>query len=140
MVAGNSKRYVTLHGVYTSVSKRLHPAFKFSTFPFTGIYHELIRLSETHTNPAIMWWGPTLVMMISSAEDMQAVLTSPHCLQKAYVYNLIHDNNGIFYSKGMKKRIFWSIEKYSKTYAFLSFRLLFARDVRCTKVWLASCG
>lgn len=67
---------------------------------YQGIYNELVKLSEAHQNPSIFWFGTTLITVVSSAEDMQAVLNSPHCLQKAFVYDLIADNIGIFMSKG----------------------------------------
>ncbi|XP_037041332.1 cytochrome P450 4d1-like isoform X2 [Bradysia coprophila] len=65
----------------------------------TEIYHELIKLSETYQNPSIAWFCSTLIIVISSAEDMQIVLNSPDCLQKAHLYDNLAVNDGIFKSK-----------------------------------------
>lgn len=66
-----------------------------------GIYNELIRVSERFENPSRYWFGTTLAIIISSPEDMQVVLNSPHCLQKPYMYAFVdEDGNGLFHAKG----------------------------------------
>ncbi|KAJ6636721.1 putative cytochrome P450, partial [Pseudolycoriella hygida] len=66
----------------------------------TGIYNQLIRISESFENPSRYWFGPTLIIVVSSPNDMQTVLNSPHCLQKPYLYSFFDvENNGLFMAK-----------------------------------------
>lgn len=58
-------------------------------------------MSETVPNPSRYWLGPTLIVVVSSPEDMQTVLNSPHCLQKPYVYDYMSSGNaGLFIADG----------------------------------------
>lgn len=75
-------------------------SWKFSFSIHEEIYHEIINLCETYQNPSIIWFGPILVIVVSSAEDMQTVLNSPDCLQKAHLYDNLDVNDGLFKSKG----------------------------------------
>lgn len=65
---------------------------------------ELIDVSEAVENPSRRWLGKSLVIVISSPTDMQAVLNSPHCLQKPFIYDFCEEigyvNNGLFTAKG----------------------------------------
>lgn len=75
----------------------------FSNFFHQGIYNEIVKISVTHQNPSRYWVGPILFIVISSPEDMQTVLNSPHCLQKSHVYDFFdtfEDNDGLFTAKG----------------------------------------
>lgn len=51
--------------------------------------------------PARAWFGPVLVIGIADPQDMQTVLSSPHCLQKGYMYKFIHNQSGLFTADGM---------------------------------------
>lgn len=51
--------------------------------------------------PQQFWFGTICVLFIGTADDMQAVLTSPNCLQKSYVYNFFENKNGLFTAPGL---------------------------------------
>lgn len=50
--------------------------------------------------PVRAWFGPVLVIGVAHPEDMQTVLSSPHCLQKGYMYKFIHNQSGLFTADG----------------------------------------
>lgn len=62
----------------------------------------LIQITEAVPNPSRRWMGQTLLIIVSSAEDMQTVLNSPHCLQKSFLYDYmdLDVNVGLFLAKG----------------------------------------
>lgn len=69
----------------------------------------LIQFAEADPNPSRRWLGATLIIFISSPEDMQIVLNSPHCLQKAFIYDFFNPDNdyniGLFTARGKSYKI-----------------------------------
>lgn len=61
---------------------------------------KLIQVCEAVPNPSRRWLGQTLIIIISSPEDMQTILNSPHCLEKPFLYDFMDpNNNGLFLAK-----------------------------------------
>lgn len=60
-----------------------------------------IEFTEELPTPSRLWFGPTLVIIIGKAEDMQIVLNSANCLEKTYVYKFLDKNVGLFSAPGL---------------------------------------
>lgn len=45
---------------------------------------------EAKTTPAQTWLGPILGILLDSPRDVQAVLTNEHCLDKPFLYDMLH--------------------------------------------------
>lgn len=60
----------------------------------------LIQFCEKNGCPQQFWFGPICMVLVGTAPDMQAVLTSPNCLQKSYVYDFFNNKNGLFTAPG----------------------------------------
>lgn len=84
-----------------------HLKIKGPVLPFIGNAHLLIGKSslelfkevtkfirETGT-PFKAYVGPLLFVALDKPEDMKIILTSPHCLNKPYVYDYMPNSNGI---------------------------------------------
>lgn len=61
----------------------------------------LVGFCERNGCPQQFWFGTICVLFVGTAEDMQAVLTSPNCLQKSYVYDFFMNKNGLFTAPGL---------------------------------------
>ncbi|XP_062535698.1 cytochrome P450 4C1-like [Armigeres subalbatus] len=55
-------------------------------------------LTRTYPSPCRFWLGPKLFVFIDNAEDIQIVLNSPNCLEKAEPYRFIRSVRGLFTS------------------------------------------
>lgn len=64
----------------------------------------LIKISADQETPSIFWFGTQLAFIVDKPEDMKAVLTSPNCLQKLYVYDFFRGTNGLFNSPGTQTK------------------------------------
>ncbi|XP_001662865.3 cytochrome P450 4C1 [Aedes aegypti] len=53
---------------------------------------------KTYSSPCRGWLGPKLFVFIDNPEDIQVVLNSPNCLEKAEIYRFIRSLNGLFTS------------------------------------------
>ncbi|XP_058060858.1 cytochrome P450 4C1-like [Anopheles bellator] len=53
-------------------------------------------ISKTYRSPCRVWLGPKLFVFIDNAEDLQTVLTSGDCLEKADVYRFFQCEQGLF--------------------------------------------
>lgn len=90
-------------GKSTIGNKDFHILLNFHYFCVSdqGIMEKLIQVCEAVPNPSRRWLGNTLIIIISSPEDMQIVLNSPYCLEKPFLYEFMDpDNNGLFLAKG----------------------------------------
>ena len=68
-----------------------------------GMGHAPIKLHELmikefgkHETPFKIHIGPLLAIFITKPEDAQAVLTSPHCINKPYVYKFLENERSLF--------------------------------------------
>lgn len=84
-----------------------HLKIKGPVYPFIGNAHLLVGKSEIQLfkevtelireigTPNKAYVGPLLFVTIDKPEDMKTILTSPHCLDKPYVYDYMPNSNGI---------------------------------------------
>ncbi len=75
--------------------------------------------TEIFETPCRFWLGPVLAVFLSKPEDLQAVLLSPKCLEKPYIYRFMDVNQGLFTAPGwfyMNKILF-----SNKTVEFFEF-------------------
>ncbi|XP_050091431.1 cytochrome P450 4C1-like [Anopheles aquasalis] len=56
----------------------------------------IIEISQTYRSPCRVWLGPKLFVFIDNADDLQTVLTSASCLEKADVYRFFKCEAGLF--------------------------------------------
>lgn len=68
---------------------------------FTGIL-EFIQLYGT---PAVSWIGPVCNITLDKPEDVKAILMSPSCLDKPYMYRFLPSTRGILTAACMIIRI-----------------------------------
>lgn len=61
-----------------------------------SIFTEIQRHLSIYHSPAKMWFGPLLVILIDNPEDLQVVLNSPDCLEKASIYKFFNCPLGLF--------------------------------------------
>lgn len=61
-----------------------------------SIFNEIQKQLTIYQSPAKMWSGPLLIVLIDNPEDLQVVLTSPHCLEKASIYKFFGCSQGLF--------------------------------------------
>lgn len=86
------------------------------TYPFIGNVHEFIgknttemfnaitEFTRSNETPTKIWIGPCLTITLDKPEDMKAVLTSPHCLDKPYMYRFLPSDMSIATIKGTSQR------------------------------------
>ncbi|XP_065082895.1 uncharacterized protein LOC135705214 [Ochlerotatus camptorhynchus] len=55
-------------------------------------------ITKTYPSPCRAWLGPKLFVFIDNPEDMQVILNSPNCLEKADVYRFFRCEKGLFSS------------------------------------------
>ncbi|KXJ83621.1 hypothetical protein RP20_CCG003848 [Aedes albopictus] len=55
-------------------------------------------ITKTYPSPCRAWLGPKLFVFIDNPEDMQVVLNSPNCLEKADLYRFFRCEKGLFSS------------------------------------------
>ncbi|XP_058817443.1 uncharacterized protein LOC131680751 [Topomyia yanbarensis] len=79
-------------------------------FPFIGCGHLFIGksneeqfailndITKTYPSPCRAWLGHLFLVFIDNPEDMQVVLNSPNCLEKADVYRFFRCEKGLFSS------------------------------------------
>ncbi|XP_058451458.1 cytochrome P450 4C1-like [Malaya genurostris] len=79
-------------------------------YPFIGCGHLFIGksneqqfailndITKTYPSPVRAWLGQKFVVFIDNPEDLQIVLNSPNCLEKADVYRFFHCEKGLFSS------------------------------------------
>uniref|UniRef100_A0A182QJY3 Uncharacterized protein n=1 Tax=Anopheles farauti TaxID=69004 RepID=A0A182QJY3_9DIPT len=77
-------------------------------FPFLGSAHIflgkstaeqfrcVLDVSKAYRSPCRVWLGPTLFVFTDNVDDLQAVLNSQHCLEKADVYRFFQCETGLF--------------------------------------------
>ncbi|XP_049534888.1 cytochrome P450 4C1-like [Anopheles darlingi] len=56
----------------------------------------IIEISQSYRSPCRVWLGPKLFVFIDNADDLQTVLTSASCLEKADVYRFFKCEAGLF--------------------------------------------
>uniref|UniRef100_A0A182JFN9 Uncharacterized protein n=1 Tax=Anopheles atroparvus TaxID=41427 RepID=A0A182JFN9_ANOAO len=56
----------------------------------------ILDISNTYRSPCRVWLGPQLFVFIDNATDLQTVLNSPNCLEKADVYRFFQCELGLF--------------------------------------------
>uniref|UniRef100_A0A182NMT9 Uncharacterized protein n=1 Tax=Anopheles dirus TaxID=7168 RepID=A0A182NMT9_9DIPT len=56
----------------------------------------VLDISKTYRSPCRVWLGPKLFVFIDNADDLQVVLNSQHCLEKADVYRFFQCETGLF--------------------------------------------
>ncbi|KFB52028.1 AGAP002196-PA-like protein [Anopheles sinensis] len=56
----------------------------------------ILDISKTYSSPCRIWLGPQLFVYIDNATDLQIVLNSPNCLEKADVYRFFQCELGLF--------------------------------------------
>ncbi|XP_065082871.1 probable cytochrome P450 313a4 [Ochlerotatus camptorhynchus] len=72
------------------------------------IFHHLTSLAGSHQSPMCIHLGPIIAVCVYKPEHLQAVLTSPHCISRAFVYDFFRVSKGLFSSpshiwKGQRK-------------------------------------
>lgn len=84
-----------------------HLNIKGTVLPFIGNAHVLVGKSDVQLfkevmeytreagTPSKAYVGPLLFVTLDKPEDMKTILTSPHCLDKPYVYDYMPNTNGI---------------------------------------------
>lgn len=50
---------------------------------------------EAKTTPAQTWLGPVLGVLLDAPRDVQLVLTNEHCLDKPFLYDMLHCRNSL---------------------------------------------
>ncbi|EAT35039.1 AAEL012766-PA [Aedes aegypti] len=55
-------------------------------------------ITKTYPSPCRAWLGPKLFVFIDNPEDMQVILNSPNCLEKADLYRFFRCEKGLFSS------------------------------------------
>lgn len=53
---------------------------------------------EAKTTPAQTWLGPVLGVLLDSPRDVQVILTNENCLDKPFLYDLLHCRNSLISS------------------------------------------
>lgn len=76
----------------------------------TSVYN----LFDETQQPFAAWMGPLLTIGIADPEDMQVVLNSEHCLNKAYTYSFLRNPTGLLTST--KKT--WKAHRHALTPSF----------------------
>lgn len=76
------------------------------------IMKTLIKISADKETPSIFWLGSQLTIIVNKPDDMKAVLMSPNCLQKPYVYDFI-GGISIFNSPGNIEPVTYSYLKFT---------------------------
>ncbi|XP_055308397.1 cytochrome P450 4C1-like [Sitodiplosis mosellana] len=84
-----------------------HLKTKGTVYPFIGNAHVLVGKSDVELFKGVMQFarevgtpfktyiGPLLFVILDKPEDMKTIFTSPHCLDKPYVYGYMPNTNGI---------------------------------------------
>ncbi|XP_021940758.1 cytochrome P450 4C1-like isoform X1 [Zootermopsis nevadensis] len=73
-----------------------------NAFEFLGSTHDVLsaisRLLRRYQTPTAFWFGPRLYVAVSRPADIEAVLTSPHALEKDPVYRFLEPwlGHGLF--------------------------------------------
>lgn len=102
---------VTWYGIYSWKRRRLYRmASKIpgpSGVPFFGealsvlgsdyskAFRSLTSLAKDYATPSRIWYGPYCAIILDKPRDLQIVLNSPKCLQKAEVYQFIGLQKGL---------------------------------------------
>lgn len=55
---------------------------------------------QKYKSPAKAWFGPMLVLLVDSPDDLKIVLNSQNCLQKAYPYDFLGVSKGLMAAPG----------------------------------------
>lgn len=71
-----------------------------SAFEFVGkssaqIFSETIEMVRSYNTPCASWVGPVLTISVDKPEDVKAVLMSPACLDKPYMYRFLPSTFGL---------------------------------------------
>lgn len=53
-------------------------------------------ITKQYPSPCRAWLGPKFLVFIDNPEDLQVVLNSPNCLEKAFVYRFFRCETGLF--------------------------------------------
>ncbi|XP_050069636.1 probable cytochrome P450 313b1 [Anopheles maculipalpis] len=56
----------------------------------------ILDISQSYQSPCRIWLGPKLFVFIDNADDLQIVLNSANCLEKADVYRFFQCETGLF--------------------------------------------
>lgn len=84
-----------------------HLAINGPVYPFIGnayrllgrssvdLFKEVTKFTLETGTPYKSYIGPILFIVLDKPEDMKTILTSPHCLDKPYVYDYLPNPTGI---------------------------------------------
>lgn len=61
----------------------------------TEIFSDLVKFTTHNETPLKMYIGHRLKIILDKPEDLKAVLTSPHCFDKPYIYGFYPSPRGI---------------------------------------------
>lgn len=87
------------------------PTIRSSSFPLIGnackflgkstsdLFRGIIKFIQTNETPTKIWIGPVLTITLDKPEDVKAVLMSPNCLDKPYMYRFLPSDVGILTAK-----------------------------------------
>lgn len=66
----------------------------------TKAFRNLTNLAKDYETPTKIWYGPYCAIILDNAKDLQVVLTSPKCMDKAVVYKFIGLRKGLIVAGG----------------------------------------
>lgn len=64
-------------------------AFNFIGKNTTQLFEETVQIIKSHETPCVAWVGPLMTISVDKPEDVKAVLMSPTCLERPYVYRFL---------------------------------------------------
>lgn len=67
------------------------------------------KMLTEHPSPTGMWLGPELFVLLDHPIDIETVLTSPHCTDKAKVYRMVRrvlETDGLVSNEGKFGKMF----------------------------------
>lgn len=67
-------------------------------FCVSEIMKTFIEISTVINTPIRFWLGPQLAIILDKPDDIQAILTSPNCYEKPYIYKFFHNDLSILTS------------------------------------------
>lgn len=70
---------------------------------FTEILNVISKMLTDYPSPTGMWLGPEFFVLLDHPIDIETVLTSPHCTDKAKVYHMVRqvlETDGLVSNEG----------------------------------------
>lgn len=78
------------------------------TIPSADILNVISKMLTDHPSPTGLWLGPQFFVVLDHPVDIETVLTSPHCMDKADIYQMVRqvlETDGLVSNHGIQFRL-----------------------------------